>query len=550
MSVVSVKVQHVLLLLAAVGCSQREDVAGASSSTSSASNPPALEAPLAPLGEVPSPGPSLPEAPRAHPPFVMPYPRANWRLANPDALGHVVQWFSQILIRHEGVRNEVPFNLAYWFSAPPRSTRSREDALALAREIAARAAQDPKQFADLARRYSEDITNRDDGGAMGGVVASSLVLWPQILDALAALQPGDVSEVVETRYGFHVLLRSAPPAEVALGGSHIVIAHDQAQWIELEARGPVPRRTRDEALALATDLYRKARAAPQRFAELAKKSSDQRDAVVGGDFGQWSTREGTSYPARMRRLLELRVGEVGAPVETHLGFEIVQRTPPRPRSQYRAQTIELGFDSGAEPGTDLSRDVVQAKAEAIASVLATAPDRFDELARNTSWVRQWEEGRGLPALTSALEALKPGEITKGLIPGGLSFLIARRLPLEPVAAVRFETELPRVEHPDLEAHFDNMDPRDVSSLLSEAIRDARAGARLPLGKVDALTFLVQQLSPDQTPEEQVGAVRTLLTEARAVLGEGDYAAFSADLQRRITTNLFSAEPDSKEERGL
>jgi hypothetical protein len=176
----------------------------------------------------------------APPPLELPYPRAAWRLAPQAELDDVVLWFSQILIRHTGSRGEVSFNVAQWFSVPPPATRSRAQALALAQQIAQQAAADPTRFPELARQYSEDLPRREEGGAMGGVQASQIMVWPQVLDALAAIAPGQTSKVVETRYGFHVFLRSAPPPERALSGAHIIIGHDRAQWLGFFARKERP----------------------------------------------------------------------------------------------------------------------------------------------------------------------------------------------------------------------------------------------------------------------------------------------------------------------
>jgi peptidyl-prolyl cis-trans isomerase C len=59
------------------------------------------------------------------------------------------------------------------------------------------------EFAELARTNSEDPGSAANGGNLGVVVRGQTV--PEFEAALFALEPGDVSEVVETAFGFHVI---------------------------------------------------------------------------------------------------------------------------------------------------------------------------------------------------------------------------------------------------------------------------------------------------------------------------------------------------------
>ena len=60
-------------------------------------------------------------------------------------------------------------------------------------------------FADMARRYSQDNT-KDKGGDLG-VFPRGMMVKP-FGDAVAALKPGEISPVVETQYGYHIVQRS------------------------------------------------------------------------------------------------------------------------------------------------------------------------------------------------------------------------------------------------------------------------------------------------------------------------------------------------------
>ncbi len=555
-------ISFAVLLLA--GCSL-EPRAGASRSTPNGSKAPSealaalsAQGPSAEAASAPATSaPPQSAAPAATRPaaFVAPYPRATWRLAQDDDLDRVVLWFSQILIRHAGARNEVPFVLGYWSSAPPPATRTREEALALAQQLAEQAAQDPSRFAELARRHSEDLPSRDEGGAVGGYKATVLNMWPQILDALAALQPGQSSRVVETKYGFHILYRSAPPAEAMMGGAHIVIGHENAPWLAVFAADKTPKRSREEALRVANELYRRARAEPERFSELAKEFSEHADAVAGGDFGEWSTRAFASFPPRSRRLSELAVGEVGAPIETHLGFEIVRRTALRPRKQYRAHLLIFPFDefNDAAPNTDASeRQKAFLQANAAATALARTPARFARWdAGHLVW--QWEEGRELAPLTALLEPLDVGQITAKPVVTEYGFVVAQRLAPEPVEQLDWHTELPAPEQPDLARFFDYIEAANARTFLPMFATRVQQ----ELGLTDAAAEQLRALHDvsgrlvDNTPYHVLmQVVGSVLEGTRQLLGEQGYATYRAVLNRDAADILLGAPADSPREQGF
>lgn len=81
--------------------------------------------------------------------------------------------------------------------------RSREEAMSIIDEVKSRLAEGDS-FADLAAEYSDDVGSADNGGDMGELVRGSLGL-PAFDDAAFALGEGDVSDVVETDNGLHLI---------------------------------------------------------------------------------------------------------------------------------------------------------------------------------------------------------------------------------------------------------------------------------------------------------------------------------------------------------
>jgi parvulin-like peptidyl-prolyl isomerase len=62
---------------------------------------------------------------------------------------------------------------------------------------------DGKTFQDLATKVSNDTQSAQNGGSLGSAVASTYV--PEFGQAVAALEPGEISEPVQTEFGWHVI---------------------------------------------------------------------------------------------------------------------------------------------------------------------------------------------------------------------------------------------------------------------------------------------------------------------------------------------------------
>ncbi|MDB4986310.1 MAG: Periplasmic thiol disulfide interchange protein DsbA [Myxococcaceae bacterium] len=98
-----------------------------------------------------------------------------------------------ILIEYKGARGAQPF-----------VTRTKEQAKLRASEVRARLIKERLPFAKLAAEAS-DCPSKSEGGELGRFTRGDLE--PQLELALFALEPGQVSEVVESPFGFHILLR-------------------------------------------------------------------------------------------------------------------------------------------------------------------------------------------------------------------------------------------------------------------------------------------------------------------------------------------------------
>src|SRR5262249_6161526 len=71
---------------------------------------------------------------------------------------------------------------------------------------------DPEAFGRLARERSLDPASASQGGALGWVIATRLT--PGLAEAVMALAPGQLSEVIKTAFGYHLVkLEESPPPQ-------------------------------------------------------------------------------------------------------------------------------------------------------------------------------------------------------------------------------------------------------------------------------------------------------------------------------------------------
>jgi hypothetical protein len=90
------------------------------------------------------------------------------------------------------------------FLVPKGSSPAAKDSIRRKAE-SIRAQVTPANFAELAKRYSDD-NSKERGGELG-VFPRGMMVKP-FGDAVAALKPGDISPVVESEFGYHIIQRN------------------------------------------------------------------------------------------------------------------------------------------------------------------------------------------------------------------------------------------------------------------------------------------------------------------------------------------------------
>jgi peptidyl-prolyl cis-trans isomerase SurA len=172
-------------------------------------------------------------------------------------------------------------------------------------------------FAAFAKRYSEDPGSAVHGGDLGWARRGDFV--KEFEEATFALKPGQLSDVVETALGYHIIQLLDRRGEAV---------HPRQILIKLE------RSQADDDSTIAFLKKLKARAeAGESFADLAGKySEDDESSSLGGDLGTLSVDQ--LQPDFLSTVKALSPGEISDPAKVTLskgyGFHIVllrKRTP-------------------------------------------------------------------------------------------------------------------------------------------------------------------------------------------------------------------------------
>jgi len=94
-----------------------------------------------------------------------------------------------------------------------------------------------EDFATLAAQYSHDQFTRDRGGDLGWF-ARGLLAWPEVEEAAFALQPGQISEVVQSPMGSHIIQVVERDADRPLPPDMFQALKEQTvtRWLEEQRR--------------------------------------------------------------------------------------------------------------------------------------------------------------------------------------------------------------------------------------------------------------------------------------------------------------------------
>lgn len=171
-------------------------------------------------------------------------------------------------------------------------------------------------FASLAREFS-DAQDRANGGQLG---LRPLDRYPSLfIDATQSLAEGNVSEVIRSGAGFHVLKVLEKRQANAPGLPPSTVAQTRSRHILLR---PNSKLSESDAVDKLRDFRRRIQIGQTDFETLARQNSQDGSAPQGGDLG-WSN-PGQFVPEFERVLARLSPGQISDPIISRFGVHLIQ----------------------------------------------------------------------------------------------------------------------------------------------------------------------------------------------------------------------------------
>ncbi len=177
-------------------------------------------------------------------------------------------------------------------------------------------------FQQTAASYSDA-----DEGLSGGDIGwrSTDRLPKSFVDALAGVKQGNVTGIIKSPNGFHIL-KVLDRRKMTNGAESVASASDKNTVQQIHARHILIKVNQlvsaDEAKRKLIDLKQRIVNKSATFEELAKTYSNDGSASRGGDLG-WIY-PGDTVPEFEKAMVALKPGEISEPIETQFGFHLIQ----------------------------------------------------------------------------------------------------------------------------------------------------------------------------------------------------------------------------------
>jgi len=210
----------------------------------------------------------------------------------------------------------VEFNLAHILvRIPEQASPERIEAARGRAEKAVLEARAGGDFGRLAASYS-DAPDALQGGAIGWRAQDRL---PDLfVAALSKMKPGDVSDVLRSPAGFHVV-KLIERRGAGAGESGAPVVQTRLRHILIRTGDSV---SEEEARRRLANLRERIVGGGADFGEMARVHSDDGTAARGGEL-DW-VYPGDTVPDFERAYQELKIGEVSEPVRTPFGYHLIQ----------------------------------------------------------------------------------------------------------------------------------------------------------------------------------------------------------------------------------
>jgi peptidyl-prolyl cis-trans isomerase SurA len=165
-----------------------------------------------------------------------------------------------------------------------------------------------EDFSELAKAYSEDPATAPRGGDLGFIKRGDLVT--EFEEVAFNLEPGEISDIVETQFGFHLIKMIERRGE-KIHTSHILIQLKPTEDDELRVK-------------IELDSLRQRALNGENFETLAIEYSDDENVQNDrGHLGTWEV-DKLAIPQFKTVVADMEKGDISAPFKTEYGYHIVR----------------------------------------------------------------------------------------------------------------------------------------------------------------------------------------------------------------------------------
>jgi peptidyl-prolyl cis-trans isomerase D len=254
------------------------------------------------------------------------------------------------------------------YSTPEQATASHilfkiegkdENAVRTQAEEVLKRAKAGEDFAALAKQYSEDDSNNTNGGSLGTFGRGAMV--PEFEQAAFAMKPGEVSDLVKTSFGFHIIkVEKVDPAATRPLAEVRAEIEDQLKWQKAQQQAEQNAKALESQMKTAADLDRLAK---ERGLHVQDTGLFLRDEPIDG--------LGPS-PEVAAQAFQLATGTVSPALRVSRGWVFV--TPTNKQDPYVPQLAEVRDKVRDDLIGERAAELAKTKAAEIAAMLRSAPD--------------------------------------------------------------------------------------------------------------------------------------------------------------------------------
>ncbi|HEX3645590.1 MAG TPA: peptidylprolyl isomerase [Vicinamibacterales bacterium] len=245
-------------------------------------------------------------------------------------------------------------------------TEGKDDAAVKAKaEELLKQARAGADFSELAKKNSEDEASAKNGGDLDYFGRGRMV--PEFDQAVFAMQPGTISDVVKTQYGYHIIklvdkknATTRPLAEVRQQ------LNDQLAYQRAQAQAADLAQNLEKQIKTPADLDKVAKAQSLAVQESGFFARDEPILGLGPS------------PEAANKAFDMKTGEVSGPLRASRGF--VFETLVAKQDPYVPKVDEVKDRVRDEVVKQKARDLSKQKAAELAAKLKSAPD-FEKMAK-------------------------------------------------------------------------------------------------------------------------------------------------------------------------